>query len=1121
MVMFKEGQRNPNFGILLENLIVAEKWGEIWRGTHDEFGKVLIVAYKRDPGRAMFDRALPHLKKWSRLAEGGQRGLLRLHKIYSTGKVPILIVENPGLKTVREHFSTETKNLKAAARFAHACSKILVKAEEAGLPSIGFTPDSILYNPERRATPCNFIPVCPGALGMEVQLGEGRYFPSNAESDSAPLRMGLDVYALGWIWTEILRGFQKIDIDPYSMDQYVKREDLRKVIQKLQEHSGGNFCRASEAESLIATWWKSAKDEQRSQASPADPGPKIESNAPQPPPIPGSKKKKSPPALPPSKSSANARAAAPPDDDDDFFGSKSKPKRKFPILPIAAGVLGLVGLAIGAMFLIGSLGGSGSGSGGSDYDLARDRPATDSTRDPTPDDAPIGAPDSLPPEQTPGSYAADPSMDGESGTETPGNLADREEGGSGEVRSAPEPTGRVRSAPPVVDTGPESIDAFIAAYRTVNEGRDWGALLNLFHFEGTPQEIQPKLAARASAFSSDSFDTDFEANDNFEARKTETINGVEYEPNLRVIGKLKVTSAASKTEIPVGITGGIYKIAGLTKAGDGPASEPMIEVIEEEDRGRSSGPVELADDESAAEFELGNDLIVSSNLTQEEIVGSWVVNPRAEFSNPSGEAVHFRYHLAIFDADRNLIGCDSAGAKVEADASGPIAGIMIEAPGASLDEVATYEAVLYESNAPIASADFASAVASSALGADEAAAMVVTIGDAIKAEARVFAETREGETVIRVPSEIHNTSDRSALVTYHIALFDNYGELLGGASDNGMVDPGQYLPIGQPEIRLPPEALARVQAYQIVLYDGEQELGRRTGRVEKGKREIAAVPEPTPEDTPEKEAESDLGSDLKSDAEPESDSDGEKSEDEKFLDDLFSSEPDAPYIPPGREVASAAGAGTTNAGSTPDEETAPVEFASFNSGDTVVDEDDPLAVKLGWGKHAGVNEDPYSYSYFQASASAAALGYLGSSGAGGGAFGSGAVGNPGGGSLDLFDEDYSGEDLETGIMIFVVVFMTIFFYIFPAVCFHQILRKTDSDYVFAAWLPGFNITIVPLIVSGRPWYWYFLMNIPWVGLFFFFVIYWDMCIQREKSGFWAFAVILCPPIGLTYIAFSE
>ena len=101
MVMFSKGQRSDDLGLLLDGLIVSEKWGEIWRAVHDEFGRVLIVGYKRAEGRKIFNDSLRALKKWKEMAEFGSPGFVKVFAIHAKAKVPIVLLQDPGGKTAR------------------------------------------------------------------------------------------------------------------------------------------------------------------------------------------------------------------------------------------------------------------------------------------------------------------------------------------------------------------------------------------------------------------------------------------------------------------------------------------------------------------------------------------------------------------------------------------------------------------------------------------------------------------------------------------------------------------------------------------------------------------------------------------------------------------------------------------------------------------------------------------------------------------------------------------------------------------------------------------------------------------------------------------------------------
>lgn len=106
--------------------------------------------------------------------------------------------------------------------------------------------------------------------------------------------------------------------------------------------------------------------------------------------------------------------------------------------------------------------------------------------------------------------------------------------------------------------------------------------------------------------------------------------------------------------------------------------------------------------ESPASFSLTNqDLTATVAIRLDpDFFGAYVVIANPQFSNTAGKKLDVSYSLAFFDKAGALIGCVSQGSSLDAKANGmTFASCLLQAPPEQVAKIASYQAVIYESEA--------------------------------------------------------------------------------------------------------------------------------------------------------------------------------------------------------------------------------------------------------------------------------------------------------------------------------------------------------------------------------------------------------------------------------------
>ena len=106
---------------------------------------------------------------------------------------------------------------------------------------------------------------------------------------------------------------------------------------------------------------------------------------------------------------------------------------------------------------------------------------------------------------------------------------------------------------------------------------------------------------------------------------------------------------------------------------------------------------------------------------------------------------------------------------------------------------------------------------------------VVECGDTVEMEVKLYVDEFFGRNTVMANPMFTNQTSTPRHVSYHIALFNSRGELVGCASQesgSSVVDPnGGTLGLGSCIISLEPEEIESVRKYQVRVYESNKEVG--------------------------------------------------------------------------------------------------------------------------------------------------------------------------------------------------------------------------------------------------------------------------------------------------------
>jgi len=122
--------------------------------------------------------------------------------------------------------------------------------------------------------------------------------------------------------------------------------------------------------------------------------------------------------------------------------------------------------------------------------------------------------------------------------------------------------------------------------------------------------------------------------------------------------------------------------------------------------------------------------------------------------------------------------------------------------------------------------------------------------------------------------------------------------------------------------------------------------------------------------------------------------------------------------------------------------------------------------------------------------------------------------------------DFENWGAETGMGLGFTIFWFALFYVYPALCYHMIAKKTNTSPAWLAWIPIANVVLM-LMIAEKPIWWIVLLFIPFVNIIWLFVfmvlVHMSMAERRGKPAWLGILAILGPVyfVIIGYLAFSE
>lgn len=108
-----------------------------------------------------------------------------------------------------------------------------------------------------------------------------------------------------------------------------------------------------------------------------------------------------------------------------------------------------------------------------------------------------------------------------------------------------------------------------------------------------------------------------------------------------------------------------------------------------------------------------------------------------------------------------------------------------------------------------------------------------------------------------------------------------------------------------------------------------------------------------------------------------------------------------------------------------------------------------------------------------------------------------------------------------GIMAIYLVVLAVG-YVYMAICFQIIAKKTATGSAWMAWVPIVNIFLM-LMIAKKPMWWFILMLIPIVNIVILIITFMEIAKARGKPG-WVGVLMIVPFANVIvpgYLAFSK
>jgi hypothetical protein len=258
--MCQPGREVPGEGILTNELVVEDAWGELWRASHETHGRVLFAAYTTVAGEKAFRESLPSLRRWKMSAAGVSEVLGTLLHISDKTAIPYVLYADPGGATLRERIAADTDETidpQDVVKWLVCWLRGSAGAFNLDCIPAGLTPDTLFEAPGFDKSPWRIISLLPASLSQKTLMAGGRYFPACMRESTEVMRLNPDTHALTWLATEaIARNFDMVrDADVFF--EAVPVPKLSTILENgIVEEAGGKFPTAASFEQMLVRWYK-------------------------------------------------------------------------------------------------------------------------------------------------------------------------------------------------------------------------------------------------------------------------------------------------------------------------------------------------------------------------------------------------------------------------------------------------------------------------------------------------------------------------------------------------------------------------------------------------------------------------------------------------------------------------------------------------------------------------------------------------------------------------------------------------------------------------------------------------------------------------------------------------
>jgi len=103
------------------------------------------------------------------------------------------------------------------------------------------------------------------------------------------------------------------------------------------------------------------------------------------------------------------------------------------------------------------------------------------------------------------------------------------------------------------------------------------------------------------------------------------------------------------------------------------------------------------------------------------------------------------------------------------------------------------------------------------------------------------------------------------------------------------------------------------------------------------------------------------------------------------------------------------------------------------------------------------------------------------------------------------DDEMAGAAVAGAAIVMILVFFVIFaaIYVYFALAFSTIAKKTNTPNAWWAWVPILNI-ILMLNIAKKPVWWVVLFFVPLVSIVIAIIVFMEVAVARNKPNWWAF-----------------